>query len=451
MDRSKLAQQVWDEALARRGAETVDAVHALMVRHALQRHGSEFAVFRPKFVDAARWDDARATAEGLVALLAKARAHLRARPDGAAWIGVPPTLAALVDAEFDQDRPDPIGRLDGLVDADGRWWVIESTALAGGSFLSELRGRALATTPPMAAVQEAFPVTRGRPLAASVGALEGARAAVHPDAPATFAVVVPEGERRAIGPSELHIAMEWHGWSILGAPASAMRWRDGALWVDGSRVTLLAVGDWSHPAVVDPEGPIHRALRAGAVAALDPCRLPYLHAKAVLALLSDPALGLPLSASERAFVDGAVPWTRIAKPGLTVGPEGDRVDLLRFVLDHREDLVIKPSRGSLGAQVLIGLNATPADWEGSARRVFAAAAPADWVVQRRITPPVDRWPVWSSEGLRFQPFREDLDLFVFDGRRVEGATCRVGPGWVSNLSVSRTNTVTPVMVVGGRP
>lgn len=218
---------------------------------------------------------------------------------------------------------------------------------------------------------------------------------------------------------------------------------DGRLWARDHQISLVQVGDWTSPSVTDPASPLHQALRAGAVTALDGCTRAWRHGKASLAWLSDPALGLGLSADDQRFVDDTVPWTRLARPGATTDPEGALVELSSFVAAHREQLVIKPSRGALGAHVLVGRTTTPADWSASVATVFGGSDPTAWVVQAFVPPAQGSWPVWSSEGLRFQPFREDLDVFVFSGGEVDGATCRLHTGWVSNLSVNAANTVTP--------
>ena len=106
----------------------------------------------------------------------------------------------------------------------------------------------------------------------------------------------------------------------------------------------------------------------------------FLSSKLTMGLLSE---GRPwMSAAERALVGKYVPWTRFLSGRRTTW--GDQtVDLVRFVVDHRELLVLKKSLGMSGKQVLIGQETGQAEWEAA---VSSAAGAGTSVVQEFVAP-----------------------------------------------------------------
>ncbi|MFG1779987.1 hypothetical protein ACGFIG_26595 [Micromonospora sp. NPDC049048] len=106
----------------------------------------------------------------------------------------------------------------------------------------------------------------------------------------------------------------------------------------------------------------------------------FMHSKLTVGLLSE---GRPwMSAAERSLVDRYVPWTRVLSDRRTTR-EGREVELLAFVLAHRELLVLKAGLGESGKQVVIGGEVDQATWESA---VTEAVADGTSVVQDFVAP-----------------------------------------------------------------
>jgi hypothetical protein len=138
--------------------------------------------------------------------------------------------------------------------------------------------------------------------------------------------------------------------------------------------------------------PLLRAADRGEVKIFTPMDAGIYGSKAVLAMLSDEANRHLLSDAERASVDRLLPWTRILRSGpATV--DGRMVDLQRYVLAHREQLILKPMLLYGGIGVVPGWLTGAAQW----RDHVTAAVDGPYVVQRRIDPVVEWFP--SDDGL----------------------------------------------------
>jgi hypothetical protein len=127
----------------------------------------------------------------------------------------------------------------------------------------------------------------------------------------------------------------------------------------------------------------------------------------LLAELSRQADGeLPLlKPAERQLVCDAVAWTRTVRPG-TTSWRGQQVDLPRFAVARRTELVLKHASSDGGKQVYLGRCTPAAAWRGI---VENACETGDWVVQEYLPPQYppgtaepepDTDPIWSAFVIR---------------------------------------------------
>jgi len=162
--------------------------------------------------------------------------------------------------------------------------------------------------------------------------------------------------------------------------------------------------------------------------------------KAFFALLTDEAFAELLSEEERAFVAEVVPWTRRVEERRT-RKSGREIDLLAFVLENRESLVLKPAHGYGGASVYVGTETESAQWERAVRAALGGA----WVVQERVEIPEEPFPVVDAGRLAFQPFKVNVNPFYVRGADV-GAVTRASRSAVINVSAGGGSV--PTFVVG---
>ena len=127
--------------------------------------------------------------------------------------------------------------------------------------------------------------------------------------------------------------------------------------------------------------------------------------KACWEVLGDPVLARRhFSSEERAFFRRHLPWTRLLRPGSTTLADGSKGDLGEYVVQARDDLVLKPNRGYGGTGVAVGPATDAAEWKAL---VATALAPGGerWVAQRLVPLPVCHFTVMSADGtLHAQPF-----------------------------------------------
>ncbi len=141
-----------------------------------------------------------------------------------------------------------------------------------------------------------------------------------------------------------------------------------------------------------------------------------LGSKWLFEVLWDPASQHLFSAQERAAIRTMVPWTAEVCDGPSHRVDGSVLpDLVSWVSDNRENLVLKPAIGSHGEGVLVGRATTQHRWD----TVLSAAMSGGWIVMDYIVPEEMALPVadpdhgWSST---WQTELVDCDFYVFSGQ-----------------------------------
>lgn len=137
-------------------------------------------------------------------------------------------------------------------------------------------------------------------------------------------------------------------------------------------------------------------------------------------------------------------WTRLLTERRTEGPQGAEIDLVPWVRDHREELVLKPNRSYGGYGVTIGPEVNDCSWDD--RIAEAMKHPGHWVVQSFRPLPRQEFPVRRGQGWATE------ELLMVSGfyATARGVTSmgRVSRAAVVNLSQRGASLVPQVTVRG---
>lgn len=186
------------------------------------------------------------------------------------------------------------------------------------------------------------------------------------------------------------------------------------------------------------------AYRLGKACVVNPFRSKLLHKKMIFGILTDERILVKLTEEERAAVKAAIPWTRLVKDGVTTDQDGKSIDLLPWILENQQNLVMKPNDEYGGKGISIGWVSSPEEW----RAALAEAQKSPFVVQWKVHAPQVPFPVWGPEGMVWEPQTIDIDPYMFFGeaygfltRLSATALCNVtaGGGIVPTFIVSPRN------------
>jgi hypothetical protein len=178
-----------------------------------------------------------------------------------------------------------------------------------------------------------------------------------------------------------------------------------------------------YPALVD-------AYRAGAICMVNSFRSKLIHKKALFAVLTDRKHAKLFTQTELDAIHGHVPWTRIVRDEQS--DYRDRtVDLLDFIRQNSERLVLKPNDDYGGHGITIGWNVQQSDWE---QAIQSALADGDYLVQERVPTARETFPALTNDGrIEFAEQLVDLDPLLFNGK-VGSAFTRLSATELANVS-----------------
>lgn len=339
-----------------------------------------------------------------------------------------------------------IFRLDGLFDGEGVYQILETnTDCPGGVIQNGLASQLWADieNPLLAGVEHSIDF---QPFVADADLFLKEILATHLQRvgrPASRAAIVTFKGR-----FKNEVAQMVAGLNRLGVPteevdAADLSRRDGQL-VDKQGRTIdvaynkLDLRDLIDEPLVDE---YLQAANAGEVTFLNPLVSQWpLADKAIMALLSDPATLALLPAQDQALCQAHIPWTRLLVEGSSTDHNGQTVNLIDYVKQHRQDLVLKPSNATRGEGLLVGPFAAQQEWEAFIQEALAGAS--TFVVQRYIKGHMLA-AVHPDIGVTEQMW-SGVDTYVYGGR-FAGFQARASFDPVMN--VGRRGILLPVITV----
>ncbi len=185
--------------------------------------------------------------------------------------------------------------------------------------------------------------------------------------------------------------------------------------------------------------PLVRAYRERAVCLVNSFRSELAHKKAIFDLLTDDAITVGFPASEKKAIRDFLPWTRIVSQSKTTYHE-QTVDLPEFIYQNRENLVLKPNDDSGDEHAFRGWETDDNGWD----RALKTALRRPYVVQERVAPVAEQFPLYQWGSLEFREVHVDVHPHAFLGK-VEGCS-----SWIqsSTSGFSTINGLAPTFILG---
>ena len=187
--------------------------------------------------------------------------------------------------------------------------------------------------------------------------------------------------------------------------------------------------------------PVIQAVRDGNVCMVNPFRCKILHKKASLAVLSDDRNSDLFSDAELEAIEAHIPWTcRVEERNASY--HGQRIDLMPFILEHREKLVLKPNDEYGGKGIVLGWETDPSDWA----QAIQTALTDPYIVQERVTIPSEPFPSMVDGHLTLIDRMLDTNPFVFYGNYMDGCLSRLSTEALLNVTAGSGSAVATFVV-----
>jgi hypothetical protein len=178
------------------------------------------------------------------------------------------------------------------------------------------------------------------------------------------------------------------------------------------------------------EDPLALAAIEGRAVVVNPFRANVAANKKILAVLQDERFEHLVSRREAETIRATLPWTRILRHGRTTYGNW-RFELLSFVRDNRERLVLKPASDYGGRGVMLGIETAQEEWESA---IDEHAEGGDFIVQEYVPIPEEMFPTIDDRGhVQMRLKRFNINPYCVGGRYA-GMMTRISDQAVINVA-----------------
>ena len=225
-----------------------------------------------------------------------------------------------------------------------------------------------------------------------------------------------------------------------------VEYRDGRLMAGDYHITLIYKrvlaselierGGLDHPVV--------KAVLDGNVCMVNPFRCKILHKKASLAVLCDERNAGIFSLDELEAINAHIPWTCRVEERHAIYHDA-KIDLIPFILEQREHLVLKPNDEYGGKGIVLGWQTDAASW----MQAVQLALTEPYIVQERVTIPSEPYPSFVNGHVEQSERMLDTNPLVFYGNYVDGCLSRLSAEALLNVTAG-TGSVVATFIVDKR-
>jgi hypothetical protein len=399
-------------------------------------------VLRPRFVDRATYRRVGRAARLVSRGLSQTCARLLKDPALARVWGLDRAHVQLMRLEARNKAPLVLGRFDGFLAPDGSYKIIEYSNTPGAIFYGQWLAETFAGLPIMKELAKDCDLAYVPTTRRYVETYRRAHRSWGGTGTPRLAVVdrdLLDGDAYVEKRAALDLLLQ-RGFDVTVTRSEELEFRRGKLYASGRLVDAVY---YLTEDVLEARGEdaIIRALEAGAVWLVVGPRDTARFAKAAFEILSDSAHAGIFTPDVARALREHIPWTRVVRERRT--QYGDRkVDLLPFIEEHREKLVLKPSMGASGKGVILGWETDAPAW----RAALAKALESSYVVQERVAIAPLTFPILRRSSVRHVSFKSGLDPYTWNGDRVGGCLVRATTGDHMGMH-STTSSIVPVFVV----
>ncbi|MEP7339372.1 MAG: hypothetical protein ABI977_16665 [Acidobacteriota bacterium] len=432
------------------GSFLEDAIEKLLdgtAKHNLTFGGRPIcSVLRPLFIKEAQYEYIRRESQLVLSAIERLGRVLLTRADLRAELDLTAEEEQIIAIEPGFAAPDASGRLDAFLDSQGGFHFVEYNADSPGGLLY---GDALSEIfMQMNVVREfaqRFPLRHVDIRAQLLQTLlDCYRQWGHWGQERPRIAIVDWKEVQTRAEFEIcRLHFEAQGYPTIIVDPRELDYRGGWLRAGDFRINLVykrvVVGELI--ARCGLNHPLVRAARDRAVCVANSFRVQMLFKKTMFALLDDPAHEGLFTVDEVAALRRHVPWTRKLREGFTTY-RGRKVDLLDFLILHRDQLVLKPNGDYGGRGVTLGWECEEEKW----RQAIDDALGASFVIQERVEVVQQTFPTLVGGEMKFEDRYVDFDPYTWGGEEVEGAGIRLSPSALLNVTAGG-GSATPLLIV----
>lgn len=225
-------------------------------------------------------------------------------------------------------------------------------------------------------------------------------------------------------------------------------YRDGKLTANGFDINLIykrvLISELVERGDLGLNHPVIQAVRDNAVCMVNPFGCKILHKKSSFAVLTDERNEFLFNTDDLLAIANYIPWTRVLEERVTLY-KGEKVDLLPFLAQNKDEFVVKPNDEYGGKGVVLGWTVSQSEWE----TVLKERLSEPTIVQHKVGVPEEPYPSFVDGTVQIYNRMLDTDPYVWYGDYMSGALCRLSTAALLNVTAGGGSTV-PTFIIEAR-
>lgn len=214
--------------------------------------------------------------------------------------------------------------------------------------------------------------------------------------------------------------------------------RDDGLYLNDRRVDLIYKRVIVKELVSEPDAKcVADAYKAGKVCMANSPRSVIVGNKKILAAIRRPEIMAQMTQLQRDAIRRFVPWTEILRHD-KVDFHGFKVNLRDFVLDNKDQLVLKAAQSYGGRDVFLGFETKDDAWLELVDKHITGNA---WIVQQLVKIPKELFPEVEGDSVQMKLLNVNINPLAFGGQYA-GSYSRLSVKNVINVSYGGGMTAT---------
>lgn len=241
---------------------------------------------------------------------------------------------------------------------------------------------------------------------------------------------------------------ESQGYAAVIADPREVEYKDGKLYAGAKPVQIVykrvLISELVERGDLGLNHPVIQAVRDHAVCMVNPFACKLMHKKASYAVLTDERNAHLYTADELRAIQAYVPWTRNLEERKTLF-NGEPIDLLPFLAEHKDQFVVKPNDDYGGKGVVLGWTVSQSEWEETLQERLSEPT----IVQQRVKLPSEPYPSFVDGNVQIYDRMLDTDPYIWYGNYMSGSLCRLSTAALLNVTAGGGSTV-PTFVIEKR-
>lgn len=174
---------------------------------------------------------------------------------------------------------------------------------------------------------------------------------------------------------------------------------------------------------------------------VNPFQCKLLYKKQSFGVVSDEQNAHLFSAEELKAIQAHIPWTRRVEERFTTY-NGQKVDLIPFIHEQKDHLVLKPNDDYGGHGIVLGWGVDDSAWAEAVQHGLQTS----YVVQDKVAIPYELYPSLVDGQLKIFERMQDTAPFIFYGQYVDGCLTRLSTDVLLNVTAGGGSSVPTFLV-----